>query len=138
MSSKLPLLDKMLNKMEEKIKDIYQSRQTLMKVNDFEEYKFNRSNIIQMFFDIENDIREIYQLVKSTLIQNKDLIEQIEYSEEKQKKLEFKLTSQEEAMNDLKLNFINISKELQYYEEKEAKDMEYIRELEYNNRKITR
>ena len=72
-----------LNKMELKVNEIQQIRQVLMKINSFDDFNFHKNKLIKNMFDIEDEIRENYQLVKSTMNKNKQLKEELEYTENK-------------------------------------------------------
>ena len=68
----------MLNKMEVKVSEIQQNRQLMININSLEDFNYHRNKLIQNMFDIEDEIRENFQLIKSTLTQKKDLEDQLE------------------------------------------------------------
>ena len=69
-------LDNLISeKMEENLRDIQKYRSVLMQIKTLEQFYLERNKIIQGLFNIEDDIRETYQLAKSTLIVNKEINE---------------------------------------------------------------
>jgi hypothetical protein len=119
-----------LSKMEEKAIEIQKIRNLFINIDTMEKLQMTRNKIIQNFFSLEDDIRESYQLVKSTLIQNKDLAEQVEYLQNRSRELESKLNYLEKNSIEKEKTFHGLNKMVEMMTDKTRGDEEYIRDLE--------
>lgn len=128
---KAGIVEYMLAQMDGKLRELKLSRDDILNISP-EQFKYKKSSISQFLIEIEDDYREASQLVKSIHLQNKDLEEQTEYLEKKYHSLELKNLSTETALNEVRSNMKEMIKQLQYDEEREINDQNYIKQLEHN------
>lgn len=124
-------LDILINeKLEENLKDIQKYRNIMINIRHPEQFNLERNKIIQGLFNIEDDIRETYQLAKSTLMINKDINEQIEEEIEKNKELTMKNDTLEKTLDELQMDLQSLIDQVEYYKDRDADNVNYIKELE--------
>ena len=132
-------LDNLISeKMEENLMDIQKYRNVLMHIKNLEQFFLERNKIVQGLFNIEDDIRETYQLAKSTLIVNKEINEQVEDEIDKNKDLSSRLYSLEKVLENMQEELRSAVSISEYYKEKDADNTSYIKDLEKRLLKLKR
>jgi hypothetical protein len=148
------IVEFIINRIDERLKKMQVDRLLFINTISLEELKRNKSAIIRLFIEVEDDLKQSSQALSSLLIQNKDLIEERDNLDKSIKMYEQNTCSLEKIIlgsimncneninghlpsnRDIEINnqkFINVISDL---EEKLKQNGNYIHQLESENKEL--
>jgi len=120
------IVEFIIHRIDERLKKMQIDRLLFINTISLEELKRNKSAIIRLFIEVEDDLKQSSQALSSLLIQNKDLIEERDNLDKSLKMYEQKACSLEKIILDSNLN----------YNENLNEHLPSNRDIEINNQKF--
>jgi len=124
------ILNNYCEKVESRIKDLHNNRQVLIGINSIEELNLIKMKITQLFFNIEDDLREIILKLKNSFLQNKEFQDKNILLTNNLRNSEIKNVTLERIKEENKLNCNEFLNQISLLKEKHYQNQEYINFLE--------
>lgn len=104
--------------LETRLKELNKARQIINNVHSLEEFMNFKLKISQIFFDLDQEIRETLQNIKNAQLQNKEIANEREFITMKINNLESKLMNSENFISELKQNNKELVNQINFQQEK--------------------
>jgi hypothetical protein len=125
-------IESILLRMEDGIDRAQSVKQQFMNFQTSHDLAYGKADMLQYFFDIEDDIRDYMTFIKRLFQSYIDAQDVIIELNDKLSLMDFKLKSTDDAMFSLRANIKELVDQLQLLEDKQLNSEGYIRELEGN------
>ena len=116
--------------LETRLKELNKARQMMYNITSYEEFKNFKLKIFQIFFDLDQEIRETLQNIKSAQLQNKEISNEKEFFFMKMNNLENKFLNSENYISELKQNNKELVNQINFQQEKMINDENLILSLQ--------
>jgi len=116
--------------LETRLKELNKARQMMYNITSYEEFKNFKLKIFQIFFDLDQEIRETLQNIKSAHLQNKEISNEKEFFFMKMNNLENKFLNSENYISELKQNNKELVNQINFQQEKMINDENLILSLQ--------
>jgi len=124
------LLNIFCEKVESRIKELHYNRQIVIGINSIDEFILSKMRLTQIFFDIEDDFRDLLQKYKNLFINNKELIEKNHLLTNTLRNYELKTLNSEKIQDEYKHNINDLISQISILKEKNFNNEEHISYLE--------
>ena len=128
-SNNINITTNIANRFNDQLKELNKNRQFLNEIKSFEDFLNFKSNN-QLFYDLELELREMNQNFNDLDIENNEFKNEIYFLNKKYSNLELKYSNSENFNKELKQKNKEIQIRLNYFEEKNSKQENYINQLE--------
>lgn len=121
--------------LETRLKDLNKARQMINNIKSLEEFMNFKLKFSQIFFDLDQEIRETLQNIKNAQLQNQEISNEKEFIYMKINNLENKLLNNESFISELKLNNKELVNQINFQQGKIISDENLILSLKAQLRK---
>ncbi len=126
------VVDYLIQKLEEKIKILPKSKIALNNIISLSDLQNNKRDMMQFFSELEDDLTQGTQAIKTMYAQNKDLVEQVENADLRKNRLELKNSTTEKANSELNFKINDLLNEnLELKESISNLKIEYTEKINY-------
>jgi hypothetical protein len=125
-------IDNMILRMDDNIKYTESVKHEFMNLKDFNELVYSKTGIVQYFFEMEDNLKEYMQFIKTLARGYIESQEQVLDLNQRLDLSEYKLRTTEETMFGLREDIKDLVEQLRSLEEKQFNNTSYINELETN------